>query len=271
MTGVATDSTPDRFATQFERREDGSLMPRPERELPPYAPRLADSLEHWARVVPERVLVARRGVDGAWRTVSYGQMLAQAQRIAAGLLTRKFLPDRPIVILSGNSIEHFTLGLAAMWAGIPYCPVSSAYSLVAGELARLRYVMELLTPGLVAAFDTPRFARALSCVPSNVEIVGDAPLPDRPVSTLDALARDDAARVAQAHAATRCGFDREIPAGRPDPPHPQGGDHHQPHVRKQCHDALPVHAFHHARTPRSARLAAVEPYLRRQPRTWAWC
>ena len=177
-------------------------MLRPERELPPYPPRLADSLEHWARVAPERVLVARRDVDGAWRTVTYGQMLAQAQRIAAGLLTRKLSADRPIAILSGNSIEHFTLGLAAMWAGIPYCPVSPAYSLVAGELARLRYVMELLTPGLVAAFDTPRFARALACVPSNVEIVGDAPLPDRPVSTLDALARDDAARVAHAHAAT---------------------------------------------------------------------
>jgi feruloyl-CoA synthase len=62
--------------------------------------------------------------------------------------------------------------------------------------------MDLLTPGLVAAFDTPRFARALSCIAADVEIVGDAPLSDRSVSTLDALASDDAARVADAHAAT---------------------------------------------------------------------
>jgi feruloyl-CoA synthase len=89
-----------------------------------------------------------------------------------------------------------------MWAGIPYCPVSPAYSLVAGELSRLRYVIDLLTPGLVAAFDTPRFERALSCIAADVEVVGDARLHDRPVSTLDSLEHEDPARVADAHAAT---------------------------------------------------------------------
>ena len=201
-TEVAMNWTPDPFATQFERRDDGTLILRPERELPPFPQRIADSLEHWARVAPARVLVARRGLDGAWRTVTYEQMLARVRRLAAGLLTRNLSAGRPIAILSGNSIEHFTLGLAAMWAGIPYCPVSPAYSLVAGELATLRYVMDLLTPGLVAAFDTPRFARALSCIAADVEIVGDALLSDRPVTTLDSLEHEDAARVADAHAAT---------------------------------------------------------------------
>ena len=201
-TEVAMNWTPDPFATQFERRDDGTLILRPERELPPFPQRIADSLEHWARVAPARVLVARRGLDGAWRTVTYEQMLARVRRLAAGLLTRNLSAGRPIAILSGNSIEHFTLGLAAMWAGIPYCPVSPAYSLVAGELARLRYSLDLLTPGLVAAFDTPRFARALSCIAADVEIVGDALLSDRPVTTLDSLEHEDAARVADAHAAT---------------------------------------------------------------------
>jgi len=201
-TEVATSWTPDPFATQFERRGDGALILRPERELPPFPQRVADSLEHWARVAPARVLVARRGLDGAWRSVTYEQMLARVQRLAAGLLIRKLSAERPIAILSGNGIEHFTLGLAAMWAGIPYCPVSPTYSLVAGELARLRYVMDLLTPGLVAAFDTPRFERALSCIAADVEVVGDGRLHDRPVSTLDSLQHEDPARVADAHAAT---------------------------------------------------------------------
>jgi feruloyl-CoA synthase len=201
-TEVATSWTPDPFATQFERRDDGTLILRPERELPPFPQRVADSLEHWARVAPARVLVARRGPDGAWRTVTYEQMLARVRRLAAGLLTRNLSAERPIAILSGNSIEHFTLGLAAMWAGIPYCPVSPAYSLVAGELATLRYVMDLLTPGLVAAFDTPRFARALSCIAADVEIIGDVLLSDRPVSTLESLAHGDSARELDAHAAT---------------------------------------------------------------------
>ena len=94
---------------------------------------------------------------GAWRHVTYSQMLARIQRVAAGLLTHDLSADRPIAILSGNSIEHLTLSLAAMWVGIPCCPVSPAYSQVSSDLAKLRYVMDLLTPGLVAAFDTPRF------------------------------------------------------------------------------------------------------------------
>ncbi len=116
MTAVAS-WTPDPFATQFERRDDGSLILRPLRELPPYPPRLADSLEHWARDAPDRVLVARRDSAGTWRRVTYAQMLARVQRIAGGLLTRNLSAERPIAILSGNSIEHLTLALAAMWVG----------------------------------------------------------------------------------------------------------------------------------------------------------
>ena len=56
------------------------------------------------------------------------------KRVAAGLLTRDLSAERPIVILSGNSIEHLTLSLAAMWVGIPYCPVSPAYSQVRSDL-----------------------------------------------------------------------------------------------------------------------------------------
>ena len=201
MTAVAS-WTPDPFATQFERRDDGSLILRPLRELAPYPARLVDSLEHWARAAPDRVLVARRDAAGGWRDVSYSQMLARVQRIAGGLLTRDLSAERPIAILSGNSIEHLTLALAAMWVGIPYCPVSPSYSLVGGDLVRLRYVMDLLTPGLVAAFETSRFASALSSIPTHLEIAGDALLPGRPVSTLGSLEHEDAARVAEAHSAT---------------------------------------------------------------------
>src|SRR6185295_9112752 len=133
--------------------------------------RLASSLEYWARESPDRVLVARRDAAGAWRHVSYAQMLARIQGLAAGLLARNLSAERPIAILSGNSIEHLTLSLAAMWIGIPYCPVSPAYSQVAGDLAKFRYVMDLLTPGLVAAFEPKRFDRALALAPRDAQIV----------------------------------------------------------------------------------------------------
>jgi feruloyl-CoA synthase len=202
MTAVAASWTPDPFATQFERRGDGCLILRPLGKLSAHPLRLVDWLEHWAGVAPQRVLVARREAGGAWRQVTYGQMFARVQRLASGLLTRGLSADRPLVILSGNGIEHLTLALASMWAGIPYCPVSAAYSQVAGDLARFRYVLELLTPGLAAAFDTPRFTRALARIPAGVEIVGDAAVEGRPVTTLESLEQQVTEHVAAAHSAT---------------------------------------------------------------------
>lgn len=192
MTAIAAIWTSDPFATQVERREDGSLILRPLGDLSPYPHRLASHLELWARASPDRVLVARRDAAGAWQHVSYSQMLARIKSIAAGLLSLNLSRDRPVAILSGNSIEHLTLSLAAMWVGIPCCPVSPAYSQVAGDLAKFRYVMDLLTPGLVAAFDTSRFTRALSLAPADAETV----------TALGSLEGEDAARVEEAHLAT---------------------------------------------------------------------
>src|SRR5687767_13355831 len=109
MTMRAANWTPDPFATQFERRRDGSLILRPLGNLDAYPRRVASSLELWARVAPDRVLVARRDASGAWRQVTYAQMMARVKRVAGGLLTRKLSAERPIAILSGNSIEHLTL------------------------------------------------------------------------------------------------------------------------------------------------------------------
>ncbi len=202
MISVAASWTSDPFATQIERRDDGSLLLRPLGDLAPYPQTLVSSLALWARAAPDRVLVARRDATGAWRRVSYAQMLARIQRLAGGLLTRNLSADRPIVILSGNSIEHLSLALAAMWVGIPYCPVSPAYAQVAGELTKLRYVIDLLTPGLVAAFDTARYARALALLPADAEILGDAQPVSRAVTTLDSLEQPDTARVEEANLAT---------------------------------------------------------------------
>jgi feruloyl-CoA synthase len=187
MNARAASWTPDPFATQFERREDGSVILRPLRDLAAVPRTLIESLEHWANVAADRVLVARRDADGAWREVTYGQMRERVRRVADGLSTRALSAERPIVILSGNSIEHLTLALAAMWTGIPYCPVSPAYSQVSGDLERLRFVIDLLTPGLVAAFDTPRFARALDRIDRDVEVIGDAPVDGRAVRALETL------------------------------------------------------------------------------------
>jgi feruloyl-CoA synthase len=202
MTADALSWTPDPFLTDCARREDGSLLLRPRVPLGEYPKRLTDCLTHWARTAPERTLIARRAASGEWRTVSYRQMHERVQRIAAGLATRGLSPERPILILSGNSIEHLELALAAMWIGAPYCPASPAYSQASTDLSRLRYVIELLTPGLVAAFDTPAFERALQVVRAEVEIVGDDDIASRPVTPWTALSREPTQQAHDAHAQT---------------------------------------------------------------------
>lgn len=196
---AAHEWTPDPFLTDVERRADGTMLLRPRAALGNYPTRLTDTLEYWAGAAPDRVLIARRGADGNWLEVSYQDMLARVRRIAAGLHERKLSAQRPILVLSGNSIEHFTLGFAAMWVGVPYCPVSPAYSQISQDLGRLRYVMRLLTPGLVAAFDTPAFERALAAAPRDAEIVGDAQIRGRSVTALAALETAPSAALAEAH------------------------------------------------------------------------
>jgi feruloyl-CoA synthase len=195
--------TADPFRTDVERRDDGTMYLRPSEPLTPYPERLMDSLEHWARVAPQRVLVARRSPRGGeWQAVTYQQMLTRVRRIAAGLMKRELSTERPVVILSGNSIEHLTVAFAAMWAGVPYCPVSPSYSLVSSDLQKLRYVLDLLTPGLVVAFDTPAFQRALQSVPESIEVVGDVDTLDRKITTLAALEAEPTATLDAVHAHT---------------------------------------------------------------------
>jgi feruloyl-CoA synthase len=191
--------TADPFSTDVERRGDGTLLLRSRRVLESYPMRLTDTLEHWAGVAPERILVAERASGGEWIEVTYAQMLERVQHIAAGLLARDLSAERPIAILSGNSIDHFALGLAAMWAGIPYCPISPSYSQVSGDFIKLRQVFELLTPGLIAAFAAAPFLRALSLAPREAVIVGDAELPGRTVTPLSALAAAPSRALSDAH------------------------------------------------------------------------
>ena len=177
-----------------------------------------DSLEHWARVAPHRVLRRSACSERCMAERSrYAQMLDRVQRIAAGLLARAISRrERPIAILSGNSIEHLTLGFAAMWAGIPYCPVSPAYSQVSRDLGKLRYVLDLLTPGLVAAFDTPAFARALrssTCAMSRSSAMRT--IAGRTVTTSAGSGSGaDARRSTHAHRAHRCRHHRESSCSR---------------------------------------------------------
>ena len=162
-------------AVAVEHRADGALLVRSTEALAPYPRKLTDRLADVARTHPDRVFLAVRDRSpGAprWRELRYGDAWARVQRIAQALLDRGLSQERPVAILSGSSLEHALLALAAMHVGVPHCSVTPAYSLLSDDHARLRHVLGLLQPGLVFADDAAAFDRAIArTVPPGVEIV----------------------------------------------------------------------------------------------------
>jgi feruloyl-CoA synthase len=157
-------------AVNVERRDDGVIYLRPRIALGDYPVRLTDRLHHWANAEPNRIFMAERDGRG-WRQLTYAQLLAASRRIGSALIARGLSAERPLVILSGNSIDHALIAFGALYAGIPFCPVSPAYSLVSKDYGKLNYLMKLLTPGLVFADDAAKFADALRAnVPADTEI-----------------------------------------------------------------------------------------------------
>src|SRR5882724_5382576 len=173
-------------AVSIERNSDGTIYLRPKTTLGDYPARITDRLHHWADAAPDRVFMAERDRGRSWRQLTYSELLTASRHVASALLERGLSAERPIVILSGNSIDHALVAFGALYAGIPFCPVSPAYSLVAKDFAKLSYLMQLLTPGLVFADDTDKFAHALEAnVPQGTEIAASfGALPNRAVTRL---------------------------------------------------------------------------------------
>lgn len=178
-----------RPAVTVDRRADGTIYLRPKAPLADYPHRLTDRLLHWADIAPDRIFMAERNVEGGRRTLTYAQLLTASRRIASALLTRDLSAERPLVILSGNSIDHALMAFGALYAGVPFCPVSPAYSLISKDYGKLSFVMRLLTPGLVFAADATQFAAALAAnVPGGVEIAAArGEVPGRAVTMLSEL------------------------------------------------------------------------------------
>jgi feruloyl-CoA synthase len=157
--------------------EGGVRYLRAEQPLQAHAARMTDRLLHWAAVAPDRTFMARRvrnadGSTGDWRHIRYAQALESARSIGQALLDRALSPDRPVVVLSENDLEHALIALGCMYAGVPYSPASPAYSTISQDYEKLRHVLQTLTPGLVYASDAARYGKAIAAaVPADVEVV----------------------------------------------------------------------------------------------------
>ncbi|MBE1297652.1 MAG: AMP-binding protein [Rhodobacteraceae bacterium] len=158
-------------AISREDRADGTILLRSDYDLGPVTDRTGDWLHHWASEAPDRVFLAERSGAG-WREESYSATLQQVRAIAASLLARGMGADTPILIMSGNGVDHGLLSLGAQYAGVPTVPVAEQYSLIHGAHGRLRHAIELVRPKMAYVVDADQYGEALKLdALEGVEIV----------------------------------------------------------------------------------------------------
>ncbi|XUM24247.1 feruloyl-CoA synthase [Bradyrhizobium oligotrophicum S58] len=159
-------SEPAMFAApsiEAVRRDDGAIILRSRMPLQPAARCTGEWLEHWGRHFPDRTFLAERRGDN-WTWLTYGETLMQVRAAAAWMLAQGLGPERPLAILSDNSIAHAVLALAAQHVGVPVCAISPAYSLMSTDHEKLRAMIRLLDPGAIFVAQREPFARALAAV-----------------------------------------------------------------------------------------------------------
>jgi feruloyl-CoA synthase len=127
-----------------------------------YPERIVQYLLHWAAKDPGRAFIAERNENGEWIAVSYGDMFERCRRVGQFLIDAGCSVERPVAVLSENSIAHATIALAAMYAGIPVVPISSAYSSIPEAFDRLVHCLSLVTPGAVFVEDGEKYGKVLS-------------------------------------------------------------------------------------------------------------
>ena len=150
-----------------EGRDDGTLLLRSAEPLGPYAPSMSHLFRDHADAHPDRPLTAQREGE-QWRSVGWGEARMVADGLAQAFLDRGLGPDRPLMVLSGNSVEHLLMTLGAHTAGVPVLPISAAYSLLSQDHERVRAIVDSCRPGMVFADDAERFGPALDAVGAAV-------------------------------------------------------------------------------------------------------
>src|SRR2546427_261969 len=146
-----------------ERRTDGTIVLRSPEPLRPYARCLGEYLERWAAEKPDDVFLAER--EGQmWRKITWAETRRLVYALATSFLQRGVSAERPVAILSDNSIEHALISLAAMHIGVPVAPISPAYSLMSRDFAKLKTIVSLIQPRVIFVQDAEQYAPALEAI-----------------------------------------------------------------------------------------------------------
>lgn len=171
------DFLPTRFMRrdiEQEYRADGTILLRNKVPLQAMHAHIPSMLHRQASLKPTRTWLAQRDkLTRQWRRLSYADG-AQAVNAVTQALLDLGPPGRVVLVLSGNSIEHGVLQLAAMQAGMPYSPITPAYSLLSRDHAKLKGMFELLDPAVVFVQNARDFEGALRALGFSESSAGAA-------------------------------------------------------------------------------------------------
>ncbi|GAA6155462.1 AMP-binding protein [Pyruvatibacter sp. HU-CL02332] len=155
-----------------EHLPDGSITiasDYPLEDMPRSVPHM---LEEAAATYPDRNFIGERDMAGEWQFVTYGDANTKADAIATALLARGMGPDTPIMVLSGNAIEHGVLMLGAMKARVPVAPISVPYSLMSPGHEKLKHVVAVAKPKMIYVDNAELFAGAIADIDMDgIELV----------------------------------------------------------------------------------------------------
>jgi len=160
MKDNATGLTLVPHAVGIEQRTDDMLMTS-RTACDPVVSNTGVWLDKWAEEAPSRVFFAERSGEG-WREMGYAEVRDAVRAIASSLAARGMDASTPIVIMSGNSIDHALLSLGAQYAGIPTVPLAEQYSLITEAHERLVYVLNKIRPKMAFVDDAARYGAAIS-------------------------------------------------------------------------------------------------------------
>ena len=176
-----------------EERSDGTVLLRSNIEMGAGVDTSADWLHRWSAEAPSRTFLAERSGQG-WRAETYQSTLQKIRAIAASLLARGMGPNTPILIMSGNGVDHGLLTLAAHYIGVPTAPIAEQYALIPAARERLEHAISLVKPHMAYVVDADKFAHAITIdALAGVEIVASHVGSDSGVTSMDSLLRGDSA------------------------------------------------------------------------------
>jgi feruloyl-CoA synthase len=187
-----------------EERADGSFRLWSRTPLGAYPPTLCHHLEQQAVDCPDRVFLAERDGAGGWLRLTFADMQQRARCVAQGLIARRLEVGDPVLILSENAIQHAVLQFGALYAGLPVCPVSTAYALGSTDFSRLRVVAARIQPSVIYVSDPVRYGPALRALadhgalvltPGDLDALAMTPMTGEVEVRLAALGPDTVAKV----------------------------------------------------------------------------